>query len=111
MGGDRQGLQGRPRGGDREAGSSNQAAGAAKAAVTLLLAQRYRRLPAMLREMRESAGLTQRELAKKLGINHTMVHNSETAEHRVDVAEFIDWAIACGRDPMEAFGEFLRRRR
>jgi transcriptional regulator with XRE-family HTH domain len=60
--------------------------------------------------MRESTGLTQRELAKKLGINHTMVHNSETAERRVDVAEFIDWAAACGRNPREAFEEFLGRR-
>jgi transcriptional regulator with XRE-family HTH domain len=76
-----------------------------------LQAQRYRRLPAMLREMRESAHLTQRELAEKLGINHTMVHNSETAERRVDVAEFIDWAAACGLEPMEAFREFLKRRR
>ena len=76
-----------------------------------LQAQRYRRLPALLREMRESAGLTQRELAQKLRINHTMVHNSETAERRVDVAEFIDWATACGFDPIEAFGEFLGRRK
>ena len=43
-------------------------------------------LPAFLRQMREKAGLTQRELAEKLGIQHTMIHNSETAERRVDVA-------------------------
>jgi hypothetical protein len=51
------------------------------------------------------------QLAKRLRINHTMVHNSETAERRVDVAEFIDWATACGLDPMEAFEEFLKWRR
>jgi transcriptional regulator with XRE-family HTH domain len=60
--------------------------------------------------MRESANLTQRELAKRLGINHTMVHNSDIAERRVDLAEFIDWATACGLDPVEAFREFLKRR-
>ena len=76
-----------------------------------LQAHRYRQLPALMREMREKANLTQRDLAKKLGINHTMVHNSETAERRVDVAEFIDWATACGLDPAEAFKDFLRRRR
>jgi transcriptional regulator with XRE-family HTH domain len=75
-----------------------------------LQAHRYRQLPALLRDMREKAGLTQRGLAKKLGINHTMVHNSETAERRVDVAEFIDWAAACGLDPVEAFKGFLKRR-
>lgn len=72
-----------------------------------LQAQRYRRLPHFLRDMRHKAGLTQRALAEKLGINHTLVHNSETAERRVDVAEFADWALACGTDPLEAFREFL----
>ena len=76
-----------------------------------LQAQRYRQLPAFLREMRERANLTQRDLAKTLGINHTMVHNSETAERRVDVAEFVDWATDCGMDPVAAFKEFLKRRR
>ena len=75
-----------------------------------LQAQRYRQLPALLREMREKAGLTQRELAKKLSMNHTMVHNSETAERRVDVAEFLDWASGCGVDPLEAFADFIKRR-
>jgi transcriptional regulator with XRE-family HTH domain len=76
-----------------------------------LQAQRYRRLPALLRRMREQANLTQRQLAKKLGMNHTMVHNCETAERRVDVSEFVDWAIACGIEPLEAFEEFLKWRR
>ncbi len=72
-----------------------------------LQAQRYRQLPALLRRMREEAGLTQRDLAKRLRMNHTTVHNSETAERRVDVAEFVDWARACGVDPAVAFNEFL----
>jgi len=76
-----------------------------------LQAQRYRQLPAFLRQMRESAKLTQRELAEKLGIQHTMIHNSETAERRVDVAEFADWAKACGFDPVEAFRDFLTKRK
>jgi transcriptional regulator with XRE-family HTH domain len=72
-----------------------------------LQAQRYRQLPALLRRMREEAGLTQRDLAKRLRMSHTMVHSSETAERRVDVAEFLDWARACGVDPAVAFNEFL----
>lgn len=75
-----------------------------------LQAHRYRQLPAMLREMREDAGLTQRALAKLLSINHTMVHNSETAERRVDVTEFADWCAACGVDPVDAFKNLQRRR-
>jgi len=61
--------------------------------------------------MRESAGLTQRDLAKLLRINHTMVHNSETAERRVDIAEFVDWADACGQDPIEVLRAILKKRR
>ena len=76
-----------------------------------LQAPRYRRLPSLLREMREGAKLTQRALARKLRMNHTMVHNSETAERRVDVSEFIDWAAACGVDPVDAFKELLELRR
>jgi transcriptional regulator with XRE-family HTH domain len=76
-----------------------------------LQATRYRQLPAFLRQIRETAGLTQRELGEKLGIQHTMVHNSETAERRVDVAEFADWATACGLDPLDAFGAFLKWRK
>ena len=30
---------------------------------------------------------------------------------KLDVAEFIDWAIACGLEPVDAFREFLKRRR
>ena len=75
-----------------------------------LQAQRYRQLPAMLREMREHAGLTQRELARRLGVGHLIVHNSETAERRVDVTEFADWCAACDIDPIEAFKSLQRRR-
>ncbi len=60
--------------------------------------------------MREKAKLTQRELAEKLGLQHTLIHNSETAERRVDVAEFADWATACGLDPVEAFRDFMKGR-
>jgi transcriptional regulator with XRE-family HTH domain len=75
-----------------------------------LQAQRYRQLPAMLREMREKAGLTQRQLAKIMGISHVMIHNSETAERRVDISEFADWCEACGIDPLGAFKSFQLRR-
>ena len=75
-----------------------------------LQAQRYRPIPASLREMREQAGLTQRQLAAKLRMSHVMVHNSETAERRVDVMEFADWCRACGVDPAEKLKELLKKR-
>ena len=76
-----------------------------------LQAARYRGLPAFLRDLREKAGLTQRQLAKTLGLSHTMVHNSEVAERRVDVTEFADWCIACGVDPVAALQRLLHVRR
>jgi transcriptional regulator with XRE-family HTH domain len=62
-------------------------------------APRYRPLPALLRELREGAGLTQRDLAAKLTMSNVAIHKSESGDRRVDVTEFIDWCIACGIDP------------
>ena len=74
-------------------------------------APRYRPLPIMLRRLRAEAGLTQREMAKKLKTNHVWVHKSEIAERRVDVTEFIDWCLACGVEPEEAFSELREHRK
>ena len=74
-------------------------------------APRYRNLPAMLRRFREEAGLTQRTMAAKLRVTHVWVHKSEIGERRVDITEFLDWCIACGVDPGQAFAELRRHRR
>jgi transcriptional regulator with XRE-family HTH domain len=71
---------------------------------------RYRPLPALLRELREKAGLTQRELATRLHISHVAVHKSEVGERRVDLAEFCDWSTACGTRPERAIKQFLQAR-
>lgn len=62
----------------------------------------YRKLCTLLREMRETAGLTQRDLALKLRMHHTMVHRSEIGDRRIDPVEFAAWCRACGADPAEA---------
>ena len=67
----------------------------------------YQRLPRFLRTLREEAGLTQRELGKRLKKPQSWVYNCETANRRVDVAEFISWARACEVDPQAAFIRFL----
>lgn len=76
-----------------------------------LHAFRYRRIPSMLRGMREQAGLTQRELAKRLKFSQPLVHKTEIGERRGDITEFLDWCLACGVDPEVAFRELLRHRR
>jgi len=72
---------------------------------------RYKGLPKLLRDMRENAKLTQRALALKLDVSYVAVHKNETGDRRVDLAEFCDWAKACGQDPLDAVAEFLGRRR
>ncbi len=67
----------------------------------------YRRLPAFLRTLREEAGLTQRDLGKRLKKPQSWIYNCEVANRRVDVAEFILWAKACGVGPQVAFVRFL----
>jgi transcriptional regulator with XRE-family HTH domain len=64
----------------------------------------------MLREMRQKAGLTQRDLAKKLRVTHVWVHKNEIGERRMDMAEFMDWCLSCGVDPEQAFHELRSRR-
>jgi transcriptional regulator with XRE-family HTH domain len=67
----------------------------------------HRLLPPFLRAVREKAGLTQRELGKRLRKPQSWVYNCETANRRVDVTEFIAWAKACDLDPRVAFDRFL----
>jgi transcriptional regulator with XRE-family HTH domain len=47
----------------------------------------YRRFLVRLREARERAGLTQVEVAKRLGVPQSYVSKSESGERRVDVIE------------------------
>ena len=62
----------------------------------------YRRLCKLLRQWREEAGLTQRDLAKLLKKPHTYVHKTEVGDRRIDPIELVRWAIACGLDPQDA---------
>ena len=49
----------------------------------------YRPAPPFLRQLRERAGLTQRALGQRLRRPQSWVYNCESANRRVDVAEFI----------------------
>jgi transcriptional regulator with XRE-family HTH domain len=62
----------------------------------------YRDLALLLRQWREAAGLTQRELAAKLGVVRSFVDRSESGTRRIDPVEFKRWCLACGVDPAKA---------
>ena len=70
----------------------------------------YRRVPLFLREMREKAGLTQRQLAEKIGKTQWWIARSETGSRRIDIAEFVEFCIGCDVDAAEAVTQLSRRR-
>ena len=50
-------------------------------------------------QLRESAGLTQRQLAKKLKVAPSIVAKVEMGERRLDLHEFYQYCIALNANP------------
>lgn len=76
----------------------------------------YEEFRRRLVEMRKAAGFTQRELASKLGREHSFVARIELGERRLDVVEFYWVCQALGADPrhtaelvMEGFAAYRPR--
>ena len=69
----------------------------------------YKVLLTCLKEARESAGLTQAELAERLGLSQSQVSKCERGERRVDVIELREWCGAMGVR-LSAFIRTLERR-
>ncbi len=63
---------------------------------------RHEALRAYLVERRKKAGLTQAEVAKKLGRYQSFVATVERGQRRVDVVELLAFAEAIGFDAREA---------
>ena len=57
---------------------------------------RYGHFRALLRRIREEAGLSQTVLAEKLEKPQTFVSKSELGERRLDFLETLDFCAACG---------------
>jgi len=62
----------------------------------------------VVRRARVDEGLTQRELAERIGRDQSHISIIENSQRRLDVVEFIRIAKALGRDPVELFAEALR---
>lgn len=67
----------------------------------------YRHLPPLLRELREQAGLTQRQLAERLKVPQNTIHRLEVGSRRCDVFELIDWCQACGASARGVFNRLV----
>ena len=66
---------------------------------------RHARLAELLIRHREEAGLTQAEVAKRLGRHQPFVSGIEAGQRRVDVVELLDLAEAIGIDPVVLLAE------
>lgn len=56
---------------------------------------------------RRRSGLTQAEVAAKVGKDQTFISLIERSQRRVDVLEFIALARAMGEDPQRLFAEVI----
>lgn len=65
--------------------------------VKSLRTPRHQALIEGLRALRAEAGLTQQELADRLGKPQSYVAKTEVAERRIDVVEFVAWLEALGK--------------
>jgi transcriptional regulator with XRE-family HTH domain len=52
---------------------------------------RYKRIVNLLIEARKSAGLTQVQLAEKIGLPQPDISKIERCERRIDALELVDW--------------------
>ena len=76
--------------------------------VKTLGSERHKALIALLIERREAAGLTQSDLAVKLGEYQSFIARLESGQRRVDVVEFLALAELLEFDPGKALREIRR---
>ncbi len=70
----------------------------------------YQLLLTVLKAARKRAGMSQVELAERLGNTQTFVSKCERGERRIDAVELVEFSEALGVPPLELFGEYLKRR-
>lgn len=70
-------------------------------------APHYSVLRTRLVELRESKGITQAEVAAKLGKPQSYVSKYERGERRLDIVELIAVANALSTDPVQLFTQLL----
>jgi transcriptional regulator with XRE-family HTH domain len=64
---------------------------------------------AVLVEIREAAGVTQRELARRLDRAHSYVSRIEKGDRRLDLPEFIEWCELLDADPVTTMRRIMHR--
>lgn len=70
----------------------------------------YQLLLAVLKAARKRMGVSQVELASRLGNTQTFVSKCERGERRIDAVELVEFSEALGVPPLELIGEYLKQR-
>ncbi len=73
--------------------------------MTALHTEEYRRFIVALTEARMKAGLTQCDLADRLGVDQSFVSKYEGCNRRLDVIEFLRIIAAIGSDPTDVISK------
>lgn len=61
-----------------------------------------------LRDALMAAGLTQVQMAERLGVGQSYVSKIERGESYVDIMTFVDWCAACGLKPGPTLDQLLQ---
>ena len=72
-----------------------------------IFTQRHQELIGFIASVRKAAGITQVELAERLGRPQSFVSKVERGERRLDVIEFCQVAEALGHDPAILLATFV----
>jgi transcriptional regulator with XRE-family HTH domain len=70
--------------------------------------QRHRALMAAMTAARLRAGLTQRDLAARIGRAHSFIGKIESGERQLNILEFCELADALGLKPEKLLGRVIR---
>lgn len=70
----------------------------------------YQLLLTVLKAARKRAGVSQVDLAERLGNTQTFVSKCERGERRIDAVELVEFAEALGVPPLGLLGEYLEQR-
>jgi transcriptional regulator with XRE-family HTH domain len=74
---------------------------------TSIHSENYRMLLVMIRDLRTDAGLSQTEVATRLGRPQSWVSKVEVGERRIDVEELSQLCEAIGADPTAVLTHWL----
>ena len=77
-----------------------------KQSVSSIHDPEYHRIVDALISLREKAKLSQKAIAREIGLTQPDVSKIERRERRIDVLETLRWVRATNADPAEFFAQF-----